>query len=95
MRVREKGAKDGEHVHLGWDEAQAALQAGTHEVAEGGGTDGVIRGARPGDDEPEAAPVLDLDAMTRAELDKRAIERGLDPSKYGTKADVIAALKTA
>jgi hypothetical protein len=32
MRLREKGKKDGEVVTLGWDEAQTALQSGTHEV---------------------------------------------------------------
>ncbi|SFG92855.1 hypothetical protein [Methylobacterium gossipiicola] len=32
MRLREKDKKDAEVVTLGWDEAQAALQAGTHVV---------------------------------------------------------------
>lgn len=34
MRLREKGKSDGEPVSMGWDEAQAALRAGTHEVAD-------------------------------------------------------------
>ncbi|SFV06048.1 hypothetical protein SAMN02799631_04343 [Methylobacterium sp. 174MFSha1.1] len=40
MRLREKGKTDGEPVTMGWDEAQAALAAGTHEVAEGSDTGG-------------------------------------------------------
>lgn len=40
MRLREKGKKDGEVINLGWDEAQAALLAGTHVSAEGEGGDG-------------------------------------------------------
>lgn len=46
--------------------------------------------ALPGDppaDEP------DLDAMTRAELDKLAAERGIDVSKAKNKDEVIAALR--
>ena len=35
MLLREKGKKDGDPVSMGWDEAQAALLAGTHESAEG------------------------------------------------------------
>ncbi len=38
MKLREKGKTDGEPVTMGWDEAQAALAAGTHEVAEGSDT---------------------------------------------------------
>lgn len=38
MRLREKGKKDGEPVSMGWDEAQAALAAGTHEVADAAGS---------------------------------------------------------
>ena len=87
MLLREKGKKGGEPVSMGWDEAQAALLAGTHEVAEGGGADGTIGG-------PEA-PEPDYDAMTRPELDKLAAERGVDISKAGNKAEVIAALKAA
>lgn len=87
MLLREKGKKDAEPVGMGWDEAQAALSAGTHEVAEGDGTDATIGG--PSEPEP------DLDAMTRAELDALAVERGVDVSKAGNKAEVIAALKAA
>ena len=42
---------------------------------------------------PEPDPLPDeaeLAAMTRAELNEMAIERGLDPSTCATKADVIA-----
>ena len=35
MLLREKGKTDGEPVSMGWDEAQAAILAGTHESAEG------------------------------------------------------------
>ena len=35
MLLREKGKTGAEPVGMGWDEAQAALQAGTHVVAEG------------------------------------------------------------
>lgn len=38
MRLREKGKTGAEPVVMGWDEAQAALAAGTHEVAEGSDT---------------------------------------------------------
>ena len=87
MLLREKGKKDGEPVSMGWDEAKAALAAGTHEVAEGGGTETMVGG-------PDA-PEPDLDAMTRTELDKLAAERGVDVSKAKTKDDVITALKAA
>ena len=40
-------------------------------------------------------PVVDLDGMTRADLDKLAAERGVDVSKAKTKDDVIAALRAA
>lgn len=85
MLLRVKGNKDAEPVGMGWDEAQAALQAGTHEVAEGGGTDETIGG-------PDA-PEPDYEAMSRPDLDKLAAERGLDISAAKNKADVIAALK--
>ena len=55
MLLREKGKPDGPAVGMGWDEAQAALQAGTHEVAEGNSPDG---------DES----VDDVDAQTKADL---------------------------
>jgi hypothetical protein len=35
----------------------------------------------------------ELSAMTRADLDELAEERGLDPDDYGTKAELVAALK--
>lgn len=92
MRMREKGKTDGEAVSMGWDEAQAALRAGTHEVAdaEGSGSEkpregeGETGGGQGGDD---------LDAKTRSELDALAAERGVDISKAKTKADVIEALR--
>ena len=87
MLVREKGKKDAEPVGMGWDEAQAAIAAGTHEAAEGGGFDGTIGG-------PDA-PEPDYEAMSRSDLDKLAAERGVDVSKAHNKADVIAALKAA
>ncbi|WFS07774.1 hypothetical protein [Methylobacterium sp. 391_Methyba4] len=43
--------------------------------------------------EPVEQPEPDLDAMTRAELDALAAERGVDVSKAKTKDDVIAALR--
>ena len=86
MRLREKGKED--VVHLGWDEAQAALLAGTHEVADASGqgseTEHLERVDEAGDD---------LDGKTRAELDALAAERGVDVSKATNKADVIAALR--
>jgi phage tail sheath protein FI len=39
-----------------------------------------------------AASGADLEAMTRAELDALAVEKGLDPADYSTKSDEIAAL---
>lgn len=91
MLLREKGKKDAEPVGMGWDEAQAALQAGTHEVVDTAPSSGEPR--REGEENRGDEP--DLDAMTRAELDKLAAERGVDVSKATTKADVIAALKAA
>lgn len=38
MRLREKGKTDGEPISMGWDEAQAALAAGTHDVAYAAGS---------------------------------------------------------
>jgi len=87
MLLREKGKKDAEPVGMSWDEAQAALQAGTHEVAEGDGTDAPIGG-------PEA-PEPDYEAMSRPDLDMLAAERVVDITKAKTKADVIEALKAA
>jgi hypothetical protein len=87
MRLREKG-KD-EVVHLGWDEAQAALQAGTHVAADASGEGsetGHLQEGYEGDD---------LDGKTRAELDALAAERGVDVSKATNKAEVIAALRAA
>ena len=40
----------------------------------------------------EATSADELEAMTRAELDEVAADRGLDPADYGTKAEVLAAL---
>ncbi|RXF67691.1 hypothetical protein [Hansschlegelia zhihuaiae] len=83
MLLKEKGKKDAEPVSLGWDEAQAALAAGTHVAADDDGA------ASSGDAKP------DYDAMKREDLDALAAERGVDVSKATTKADVIAALKAA
>lgn len=74
MLLREKGKPDGPAVGMGWDEAQAALQAGTHKVAEGG---------RAGDDEAGPgeesaaglAPEDEVDAQTKADL-AAALRRG-------------------
>ncbi|SEP21486.1 hypothetical protein SAMN04487843_108214 [Methylobacterium sp. ap11] len=94
MRLREKGKTDGEPVTMGWDEAQAALAAGTHEVAEGsdngaaGGDTGAAEGgAEQGGD--------NFDALTRPELEAIAAERGIDVSKAKAKADVVQALRAA
>jgi hypothetical protein len=89
MLLREKGKKDAEPVGMGWDEAQAALRAGTHEVVETAPSSGEPRRERekPIDAEP------DLDVMTRADLDKLAADRGVDVSKAGNKAEVIALLR--
>jgi hypothetical protein len=86
MRLREKG-KD-EVVHLGWDEAQAALQAGTHEVADAAGEGSEAEHLEHSDEGGD-----DFDGKTRAELEQIAAERGVDVSKAGNKADVIAALR--
>ena len=45
--------------------------------------------------EPVERPAPDFDAMTRADLDKLAAERGVDVSKAKSKDEVIAALKAA
>lgn len=50
MRLREKGTSgDDGIVHLDWDQAQAALVAGTHESAESEG-----EGGERGSDHPAA-----------------------------------------
>ncbi|CAO4171000.1 hypothetical protein [Methylorubrum extorquens] len=91
MRLREKGKKDGEIVSLGWDEAQAALRAGTHEVAdEAGSGSEKPREGETGGDAPD-----DLDTKTKAELEALAKERSLDVSAAKTKADLIEALRKA
>jgi len=45
MLLREKGKKDAEPVSMGWDEAQAAIAAGTHVPAD-------QDEAKPADPEP-------------------------------------------
>jgi hypothetical protein len=112
MRLVEKGKTD--VITMGWDEAQAALAAGTHDVAKDaddgraisgekgpggpqqggeGGTGGADGGQRPNGGAGDLP--ADLDDKTRAELEAIALERGVDVSKAGTKADVIKALRGA
>ncbi|KQP82863.1 hypothetical protein [Methylobacterium sp. Leaf117] len=91
MRLREKGNKDGEVVTLGWDEAQTALQAGTHEVVNDAGDGGAISGEKG--PEPDASGADDLDGKTKAELEALAKERDVDISKAKTKADISEALR--
>ena len=100
MRMREKGKRDGDVVTMGWDEAQAALQAGTHEVADadGSGSERPRDSSRSAGDDAGGSGEQggdDLDAKTRAELDAIAAERGVDVSKAKTKDDVIKALRAA
>lgn len=91
MRLREKGKKDGDVVTLGWDEAQTALQAGTHEVVNDADDGRAISGEKA--PEPDA-PVDDgLDAKTKDELEALAKERGVDITGAKTKADLIKALR--
>ncbi|MCJ2009801.1 hypothetical protein [Methylobacterium sp. J-092] len=87
MRVREKGKADGEHVHMSWDEAQAALAAGTHEVAEGSPPDDA-EGEGDAEDGGDG-----LDTKTRPELEALAAERGLDVSGARNKGEIIEALR--
>ena len=86
MRLREKGKKDGEPVSMGWDEAQAALRAGTHEAADASGS---------GSEKPREGEDDGLDAKSKPELEALAKERGLDVSAARTKADLIEALRKA
>lgn len=72
MRLREKGKTDGEPVTMGWDEAQAALAAGTHEVAEGSDTG---NGGDAQEAESEGGPGTDQG------------KQGGDTSKAKTEAD--------
>lgn len=92
MRLREKGKKDGEPASMGWDEAQAALRAGTHEVADeaGSGSEKPRDGEAGGD-----SPTDDLDTKTKPELEALAKDRGIDVSAAKTKADLIEALRKA
>lgn len=96
MLLREKGKKGGEPVSMGWDEAQAALQAGTHEVADaaGSGSEKAVEGGTDtingGGDDAD-----DLDTKTKAELETLAKERGVDIAAAKTKADIIEALRAA
>lgn len=64
MRLREKGKKDGEIIAMGWDEAQAALQAGTHEVADedGSGSEKPREGDAEGDQGDGAGAKAKTDA---------------------------------
>jgi len=90
MRLREKGKKTGPVITMGWDEAQAALRAGTHEVADAGGS-GSEKPAEEQGDKPDD----DLDDKTKAELEALAKERGVDIGEAKTKADIIKALRAA
>ncbi|SFH04416.1 hypothetical protein [Methylobacterium gossipiicola] len=92
MRLREQGNAGGEVVTLGWDEAQTALRAGTHEVVDDADDGKAISGEKG--PEPDA-PVDDLDTKTKPELEALAAERGVDISKAKTKADVIEALRAS
>ncbi|MCJ2131465.1 hypothetical protein [Methylobacterium sp. E-045] len=90
MRLREKGKKD--VVTLGWDEAQAALLAGTHEVVNDDDTGGAISGEQgPEPDGNEDG----LDGKSKADLETLAKEKGVDISAARTKADIITALRAA
>ncbi len=56
MRVREKGRKDAEPVHMDFGQAQAALQSGAYEVVEDEGERGPeVRSGVWGDGPP--API--------------------------------------
>lgn len=87
MQLREKGKADGPVVGMGWDEAQAAIRAGTHEP--------VNKAANKVEVQPASVePASDrLDEMTRAELDDEAKKRGVDLSAARTKADAVATLR--
>lgn len=89
MLLREKGKKDAKPVGFGWDEAQAALQAGTHEVVTPPPAEEGAKQA--GESEPDDG----LDDKTKAELEAIAKDRGVDVSAAKTKADVLAALRAA
>lgn len=98
MQLREKGKKNREPASMGWDEAQAALAAGTHEVAD-------AESASPEKDRKHGATTEkssdqiavddDLDAMTKPELEAIAKERGVDIAQAKTKAEIVEALRTA
>lgn len=90
MRLREKGKKDGEIIGMGWDEAQAALRAGTHVVADADGS-----GSEKSAEGQGAVPDDDLDDKTKAELEALAKERGVDIAAAKNKADIIEALRAA
>lgn len=90
MRLREKGKKDGEIVTMGWDEAQAALRAGTHEAADAAGS-GSEKPAEGHGDKPDD----DLDDKTKVDLEQLAKERGVDIGEAKTKADIVKALRAA
>lgn len=91
MRLREKGKKDGEIIAMGWDEAQAALRAGTHEAADAAGSGS----EKPREGQSGSEQGDDLDAKTKPELEALARERGVDVSAAKTKADLIEALRKA
>ncbi|ACL61430.1 hypothetical protein [Methylobacterium nodulans] len=97
MRLREKDSKNGEVATKGWDEAQAALLAGTHVSAEDEGGEGERGPDQPAAQSPkpgsEPSGGDDLDGKTRPELEAFAVERGVDVSGAETRADVIAALR--
>lgn len=58
MLLKEKGKKDGQPIPMGWDEAQAAIAAGTHEVVDAEGKE-IVEPEAP---EPEPAPEEDKPA---------------------------------
>ena len=98
MKLRETNGS-GEALTMGWDEAQAALQTGNYEVVpddEPRGPDQpAAQSPSPGTPPAGASEHShdDLDKMSRADLDVRALERGLDPTSFSNRAHVIAALR--
>ena len=99
MRLREKGKAEAEPVFMGWDEAQAALAAGTHEVAEGAEAEDGCSNDEAGEEADQGKggepPGDNYDTLTRPELEKLAQDRGLDIGSARTKADIVEALRRA
>jgi hypothetical protein len=109
MLIKEVGATDDTAVHMDWDQAQAALRTGAYELVKEPGERGPDqpsaqspspgtppKGEMPAGGTPAVGdPKPDFDAMTRAELEAYAVEKGIILGDAKTKAEILDVVKAA